>query len=73
MSCLDYDFQKCTILSLGLTAATLIIGLVLMQVGHGQTNNNNTETNADATRTYLIVMTEVCLPLFYKPYLVHQK
>ena len=40
-------------LSLGLTAATLIIGLVLMQVGHGQINNNNSEKNADAARTYL--------------------
>jgi hypothetical protein len=53
MSCLDYDFQKWTILTLGLTAVILIVGLVLMQVGHGQTNNNNTETKVGATRTYL--------------------
>ena len=52
-SCFDYDSQKWTVLSLGLTAATLIVGLVLMQVGHGQTINNNTETNAKAARTYL--------------------
>jgi hypothetical protein len=51
--CFDYPSQKWTMLSLGLTAATLIIGLVLMQVGHGQTNNTNTETNVDTTRTYL--------------------
>lgn len=43
---LCYDFQKWTVLSLGLTAATLIVGLVLLQVGHGQTDNNNTQTNA---------------------------
>jgi hypothetical protein len=47
--CFDYDFQKWTVLSLGLTAATLIVGLVLMQVGHGQTNN----TKTNATRSYL--------------------
>src|SRR5512144_3206626 len=51
--CFNYHSQKWTILSLGLTAATLIIGLVLMQVGHGQTNNNISEKNADAARTYL--------------------
>jgi hypothetical protein len=28
--CFDYDFQKWTILSLGLTAATLIVGLVIL-------------------------------------------
>jgi hypothetical protein len=49
--CFDYDFQKWTVLSLGLTAATLIVGLVLMQVGHRQINN--TETNANATGSYL--------------------
>jgi hypothetical protein len=48
-----FDFQKNMILSLTLTTATLIVGLVLMQVGHGQTNNNNSEKNADAPRTYL--------------------
>ena len=46
---LCYDFQKWTVLSMGLTAATLIVGLVLMQVGHAQINN--TETNA--TGSYL--------------------
>lgn len=51
----SYHFQKRTILSFGLIASTLIISLVLMQWGHGQADNNNTESNADAdaARTYL--------------------
>jgi hypothetical protein len=51
--CFEYDFQKWTLLSLGLIAATLIVGLVLIQGGHGQTNNNNSEENENAARTYL--------------------
>jgi hypothetical protein len=69
--CFDYDFQKWSILSLGLTAGTLIIGLVLMQVGHGQINNNNTETNANATRSYLSCytgsMTTFLLQMMFSP------
>ena len=48
-----YDFQKWTVLSMRFTVATLIIGFVLTQVGHGQTINNNTATNAKVARTYL--------------------
>ncbi|TLX89591.1 MAG: hypothetical protein E6K97_04955 [Thaumarchaeota archaeon] len=51
--CFEYDFQKWTLLSLGLIAATLIVGLVLIHGGHGQTNNNNSEENENAARTYL--------------------
>jgi len=48
-----YDFQKWTVLSLGLVAATLVIGLVLMQVGHGQINNSNTTNNeTEKPRTF---------------------
>jgi hypothetical protein len=43
------DLSKSTILTLSLMAAALIIRLVLMQVGHGQFNN--TQTNE--TRSYL--------------------
>ena len=49
----SFDLQKNMVLSLTLTTVTLIVGIVLMQVGHGQTTNNNSEKNEDAARTYL--------------------
>ena len=36
---LCYDFQKWTILTLGLVGISLTVGLVLMHVVHGQTDN----------------------------------
>lgn len=50
-TCFGYNFQEWIILSLGLVAASLTIGVVLVQVGHGQNSNNCTEPNA--TRSYL--------------------
>lgn len=61
MSCFDYDFQKWTVLSLRLVAASLTIALVLMQVGHGQINNNSNNTSNSETeklRTFATCYTE---------------
>jgi hypothetical protein len=43
---LCYDFQKWTILTLGLVAISLAVGLVLMQYAHGQ-NNETSKTKVD--------------------------
>ena len=62
--CYDYDFQKWTVVSLGLTAATLIVGLVLMQVGHGQIDKNSTSNSeTEKPRTFATCYSESAVNL----------